>query len=87
MTLHIFSAQSTHEVDPDGHSDINSQVDTQCLICDEIHEIRMTASDYLSWKVMGNYVQEVFPHLSASAREIAISGTCPECWDRMYADM
>lgn len=32
----------------------------------------------------GEFVQDCFPDLSASAREFLISGICGECWDKMF---
>ena len=29
-------------------------------------------------------VQDIFPYLSADARELLISHTCKECWDKMF---
>lgn len=29
-------------------------------------------------------VQDIFPYLSADVRELLISNTCAECWDKMF---
>lgn len=30
-------------------------------------------------------VQECFPNMPAGDREMLVSGTCPTCWDKMFA--
>lgn len=32
----------------------------------------------------GSHVQDVWPQASAEWRELVITGTHPECWDRMF---
>ena len=59
-------------------------VTTGCPLCSETHRLYMTQGEYTAWKVERLYVQEVFPHLSAEVREVAISGTCPDCWKAMW---
>ena len=34
----------------------------------------------------GEHIQRVLPHFSAEDREMLISGTCPDCWEEMYAE-
>lgn len=29
-------------------------------------------------------IQDIFPELSADARELLITGTCPACWRKMF---
>lgn len=58
-------------------------MNTNCPMCGETHRLYMTEGDYTAWKVERHFVQDVFPHLTADVREVAISGTCPECWKRM----
>jgi hypothetical protein len=33
----------------------------------------------------GKYVQDAFPEMSPDEREMLITGTHPECWDKMWA--
>jgi hypothetical protein len=39
---------------------------------------------YQRWHSREILVQDAFPHLSASQRELIMSGTCPECWVGMF---
>lgn len=31
-------------------------------------------------------IEDAFPHLTASERELLISQTCDDCWNRMFRD-
>lgn len=45
--------------------------------------IKAKNTDLLNWQG-GQLVQIAFPYLSAEEREMLISGTCKECWDKMF---
>lgn len=49
------------------------------------HTLRLPVSQVqmARWE-MGEYVQDVFPHLSASQREFIISGITEEEWDLAF---
>jgi hypothetical protein len=38
-----------------------------------------------NWQA-GENIQSVFPDMSLADREIMISGTHPECWDKLFAE-
>ena len=54
-------------------------------ISGEEHTLRLPVSQVqmARWE-MGEYVQDVFPHLSASQREFIISGITEEEWDLAF---
>lgn len=52
-------------------------------MCGDTHRIYISSGDFTAWKVDRRAIQEVFPHVSADLREVALSGTCPECFKRM----
>lgn len=56
-----------------------------CPWCHNIAEIRVLRDQYNAWK-SGVLAQDAFPNLSASEREIIISGTHPKCWDEMWKE-
>ena len=56
-----------------------------CPFCGHIHEVEVNEIDYLDWGD-GMTVQEAFPYLSANEREMLISGICPTCWEKTFAD-
>ena len=54
-----------------------------CPFCGHSHEVEVNDMDYLDWQD-GELVQDAFPYLSASERELLVSGICPTCWDKMF---
>ena len=56
-----------------------------CPFCGKGHEVEVNDMDYLDWKD-GASAQDAFPYLSASERELLISGICPTCWDKTFGD-
>jgi len=40
--------------------------------------------DLSDWKSEKKYIQDAMPYLSDSEREILISKTCGECFDKMF---
>ena len=55
---------------------------TTCPWCHEDNEVSVPFEGWLSYQ-MGALVQDAFPDLSASDREMLISGICPKCWRAM----
>lgn len=58
---------------------------TTCPFCGHANEIEVNEMDYLDWGD-GMTVQEAFPYLSPEEREMLISGICPTCWEKTFAD-
>ena len=56
---------------------------TRCPFCGRANEVEVNEMDYLDWDD-GKLAQDAFPYLSASEREMLISGICPTCWDTMF---
>ena len=56
---------------------------TRCPFCGRSNEVEVNEMDYLDWDD-GMKVQDAFPYLTASEREMLISGICPTCWDAMF---
>lgn len=55
----------------------------RCAVCDSRHELSIVPSDVDRWK-QGELIQDAMPYLSASERELLISGTCDDCWTEMF---
>ena len=56
-----------------------------CTCCGMDHLIGASLTGYQSWRA-GAFVQEAFPEVPKEYREMFISGTCPECWERMFGN-
>lgn len=59
---------------------------TVCPFCGHAHEVAVNEDDYFSWRFDGGLVQSAFPYLSADEREMLISGICPTCWEKTFAN-
>ena len=55
---------------------------TRCPFCGRANFVEVNEGDYLDWDD-GVNAQEAFPYLSASEREMLISGICLTCWSNM----
>jgi hypothetical protein len=44
----------------------------------------VNSKDLSDWKSEKKYIQDAMPYLSAGEREILISKTCGECFDKMF---
>jgi hypothetical protein len=58
-------------------------IEIACSTCGIEHLIGTTLSGYVSWRA-GAFVQDAFPDVPKEYREMFISGTCPECFERMF---
>lgn len=58
---------------------------TSCPFCGKAHEVEVNESDYWDWDD-GTSAQDAFPYLSASERELLVSGICPTCWNKTFGD-
>ena len=56
-----------------------------CRSCGKQHVVRVSVDGFAKWK-NGMNIQEALPKVSASDRELLISGICPTCWDKMFAE-
>ena len=64
----------------------NSFVQKKCIMCGDEVFFLMTKYQYDQWIVNKKYIQDVFPHVSKDIREWMISGTHPNCWDKLYQE-
>jgi hypothetical protein len=60
-------------------------VTKKCPGCFQAVTIEVDKDNYFRWKG-GELIQRAFPELTPDQRELLISGTHPECWDKMFAD-
>ena len=62
---------------------LDCTVVTCCPFCHKAHEVAVNEMDYLDWQD-GKLAQDAFPYLSASDREMLITGIDEDCWDGMF---
>lgn len=57
-----------------------------CLVCGEYSIVRNLDRSAVARCQNGEAIQNVFPDLSPSTRELLISGTHDRCWDEMMGE-
>ena len=55
----------------------------RCKSCGKTESMLVNPSDVADWQ-RGEYIQDAMPYLSPAERELLISGTCGDCFDRMF---
>jgi len=56
-----------------------------CIECKQSKMLVLEENDVRRWN-KGEKIQEVFPQLTLSDRELMISNICGDCFDEMFAD-
>ena len=56
----------------------------RCELCDKEQAIIADKNDILAWMTGEKYIQDALSYLSAADREMFISNTCGDCWDKLY---
>lgn len=60
------------------------EIKTVCPLCGKSHIVRVKQEDHDRY-VKGGLIQNCFPYLNESEREMLITGICDVCWNRMMA--
>lgn len=55
----------------------------QCRECRKTFDIPVTSQQVADWKA-GGLIQRVMPDLTASDRELLMTATCGDCFDKMF---
>lgn len=58
-------------------------INIRCFHCKKEHLLEVKEKDLISYK-NGKNIADAFPYLTADERELFISQTCSECWDKMF---
>jgi len=56
-----------------------------CVVCDEYEIWSLDRQAVESWQG-GESIQNAFPDMTMSDRELLISGTHPACWDKLFPE-
>ena len=62
----------------------NDVIEVPCKRCGVLYTILANREDVASWMMGTGYIQNVLAYLSASERELLLSGTCDNCWNQMF---
>lgn len=56
-----------------------------CRICYTRHNIKADAKKYHAWNSGEGFIQDILPELSAADRELLISATCNDCFEKLFS--
>ena len=56
----------------------------RCRHCRESYIVPISEQEYLNWIKKGTFVQDEFPKLNSNERELLISQTCGNCWNKIF---
>jgi len=56
-----------------------------CIMCGETSTVKMLVHHYLEWQ-KGGLINMVCPEMPTEIREMLISGTHPDCWNKMIQE-
>jgi hypothetical protein len=65
-------------------ADRDKQLAVECVYCGAEYVLWVNEKDFLDWTSGIGYIQDKLPYLSANERELLISGTCDNCWNKMF---
>jgi hypothetical protein len=57
----------------------------ECFYCNREKSVEADAHDVEAWRT-GELIQVAMPYLTAGERELFISGTCDNCWEKMFGE-
>lgn len=60
------------------------KVSVQCRMCGNNFDIKCNENDFIKWKNREGYIQDLLHYLDKSERELLISGTCGDCFDKLF---
>lgn len=62
-----------------------SIISKTCIQCKNAFAIKVNKEDLVDYN-NGKLIQDAFPYITASERELIISGICGKCFDKMFED-
>lgn len=66
-------------------SERNYELKVSCRMCKKTHTLKVRVEDYFIFDMPNRpHIQDIFPYLSPAERELLLSGTCNECWEKMF---
>lgn len=57
-----------------------------CMCCGLSEELQLEEEKLIRWHY-GESIQDVFPELTISERELIVTGTHDSCWDLLFEDL
>lgn len=64
----------------------NYEIRVTCVQCKREFVLKVRVEDYLLFDMPNRpHIQDIFPYLTPAERELLISHTCSECWQKMFS--
>lgn len=57
----------------------------QCTFCEEESTIKVPVKGWQAWS-SGALIQQAFPEMGADERELVLTGTHAECWEKIFGE-
>lgn len=65
----------------------NMEATVRCAMCGREFTLRVRYEDFIAYTNPNRpHIQDIFPYLTPAERELLISHTCNECWNKMFPD-
>jgi phage FluMu protein Com len=74
---------STKNLSVHHRDDGTTYFEKKCMMCGKVSNFTVPTEKYGKW-MSGRFVQDVFPEYSVDDREKMVSGTCPECFNKLF---
>jgi hypothetical protein len=62
----------------------NYNLDLICHNCGQLFIINVNKEDFNKYMNHEGYIQDVLPYLTAGERELILSKTCNDCYNKMF---
>ena len=62
------------------------EIMTSCPFCGEPNVITISQEEYENYYIKGMLIQDAMPDLTATEREMLISGICPSCQKGLFGE-
>lgn len=61
-------------------------VQNACPFCKGLNNIKLQGNQYFAHFVKGEFVQHAFPHLDVDDRELILTGSHADCWEKAFSE-
>lgn len=64
---------------------MNVEKQVECVHCNKVFSLNVDEEKFNLWTEGQGLIQDLLGNLSAGERELLISGTCDDCWDKQFS--
>jgi len=62
----------------------NQEIHIDCRLCKKTFKIHVTNKELFDLQTSDKHIQNILPNVSPDIRELFISNTCPDCWNKLF---